>query len=69
MKDFDLQIQTTASDGKETPAEGVRMAKENGVGTIGMTEEDRVGGGGEGVGGGVFGRGWKGCVSRFTMLP
>lgn len=41
---IDLQIQTTASDGKHTPAECVRMAKENGVHTIAITDHDTVAG-------------------------
>ena len=44
LNDFDLQIQTTASDGKHTPAECVRMAKENGVRTIAITDHDTVAG-------------------------
>ena len=42
MYDFDLQIQTTASDGKHTPTECVRMAKENGCRTIAITDHDTV---------------------------
>lgn len=41
---LDLQIQTTASDGKHTPAECVRMARENGVRTIAITDHDTVAG-------------------------
>lgn len=41
---FDLQIQSTASDGKHTPAEIVGMAQELGVGVIAMTDHDTVGG-------------------------
>ncbi|RJQ37233.1 PHP domain-containing protein [Candidatus Parcubacteria bacterium] len=41
---FDFQIQTTASDGKHTPAECVRMAHENGVGVIAITDHDTVAG-------------------------
>lgn len=41
---FDLQIQTTASDGKHTPAECVRMAKENGLTTVAITDHDTVAG-------------------------
>lgn len=44
MNQLDLQIQTTASDGKHTPAECVRMAKENGVRTIAITDHDTVAG-------------------------
>lgn len=41
---IDLQIQTTASDGKHTPAECVAMAKQNGVHTIAITDHDTVAG-------------------------
>ncbi len=41
---IDLQIQTTTSDGKHTPAECVRMAKANGVHTIAITDHDTVAG-------------------------
>lgn len=44
MNDFDFQIQTTASDGKHTPAECVRMAKKNGVRIIAITDHDTVAG-------------------------
>lgn len=44
MNTFDLQIQSTASDGKHTPAEIVRMAAERGVMTIAMTDHDTVAG-------------------------
>ncbi len=41
---FDLQIQSTASDGKHTPRECVEMAKTNGLHTIAITDHDTVGG-------------------------
>ncbi len=41
---IDLQIQTTASDGVHSPAECVRMAKQNGVHTIAITDHDTVAG-------------------------
>jgi hypothetical protein len=41
---FDLQIQSIASDGKHTPSEVVEMAKEEGVGTIALTDHDTVAG-------------------------
>lgn len=41
---IDLQIQTTASDGKHAPAECVRMAHANGVHTVAITDHDTVGG-------------------------
>src|SRR3989344_3621954 len=44
MNALDLQIQTTVSDGKHTPTECVRMAKENGVHTIVITDHDTVAG-------------------------
>lgn len=44
MNTFDLQIQTTASDGKHTPAECVKMATTNGVATIAITDHDTVAG-------------------------
>ena len=44
MNLIDLQIQTTASDGKHTPAECVAMAKQNGVHTIAITDHDTVAG-------------------------
>ena len=49
LNPFDLQIQTTASDGKHTPTECVRMAKENGVTTIAITDHDTIGGVAEAV--------------------
>ncbi|MBI4224825.1 MAG: PHP domain-containing protein [Candidatus Sungbacteria bacterium] len=49
MNTFDLQIQSTASDGKHTPAEIVRMAAERGVVTIAMTDHDTVAGVAEAV--------------------
>ena len=44
MNTFDLQIQSTASDGKHTPADIVAMAKELNLGVIAMTDHDTVGG-------------------------
>lgn len=44
MNPFDLQIQTTASDGKHSPRECVKMAQENGVLTIAITDHDTVAG-------------------------
>ncbi|MBI3442979.1 MAG: PHP domain-containing protein [Candidatus Sungbacteria bacterium] len=44
MNAFDLQIQSTASDGKHTPAEIVRMAAERRVMTIAITDHDTVAG-------------------------
>lgn len=41
---IDLQIQTTASDGKHAPAECVAMAHANGVHTIAITDHDTVAG-------------------------
>ena len=46
---IDLQVQTTASDGKHTPAECVQMAKEKGVAILAITDHDTVGGVGEAV--------------------
>ncbi|TSD02791.1 MAG: hypothetical protein Greene071436_391, partial [Parcubacteria group bacterium Greene0714_36] len=42
MQAFDLQIQSTASDGKHTPAEIVAMARELGIAVIAMTDHDTV---------------------------
>src|SRR3989344_4422091 len=44
MNDFDFQIQTTASDGKLSAAECVRMARKNGVRTIAINDHDTVAG-------------------------
>jgi len=44
MNTFDLQIQSTASDGKHTPAEIVAMAQELNLAVIAMTDHDTVGG-------------------------
>ena len=49
MNTFDLQIQSTASDGTHTPAEIVAMAKERGVITIALTDHDTVAGVGEAI--------------------
>lgn len=47
MNTFDLQIQSTASDGKLSPRELVRLAKERGLLTIAITDHDTIDGGGE----------------------
>lgn len=44
MNAFDLQIQSTASDGKHTPAEIVGMAHELGLKVIVLTDHDTVAG-------------------------
>lgn len=44
MNTFDLQIQSTASDGKHTPRDLVEMAKRGGVGIISITDHDTVAG-------------------------
>ncbi len=44
MNTFDLQIQSTASDGKHTPRDLVVMAKRDGVGIISITDHDTVAG-------------------------
>ncbi|MDP3772590.1 MAG: PHP domain-containing protein [bacterium] len=44
MNSIDLQIQSTASDGKIEPRELVRMAKERGLAVISITDHDTVGG-------------------------
>ncbi|MDP3779261.1 MAG: PHP domain-containing protein [bacterium] len=44
MNTFDLQIQTTASDGTHTPADIIIMAKENNLSVIAITDHDTVGG-------------------------
>ena len=49
MNPFDLQIQTTASDGKHSPRECVKMAKENGVLAVAITDHDTVAGVAEAV--------------------
>lgn len=50
---FDLQIQSTASDGKHTPAEIVGMARDLGIAVIAMTDHDTIGGVGEALGAGA----------------
>lgn len=53
---FDLQIQSTASDGKHSPRDLVKMAKELGLQTIAITDHDTVGGIAEALmAGGEFG--------------
>jgi|GEM_PF-118414 len=44
MNTIDLQIQSTASDGKHTPANIVAMASERSLAVIAMTDHDTVGG-------------------------
>lgn len=44
MNAIDLQIQSTASDGKETPGDLVRLAKEQGLKVISITDHDTVAG-------------------------
>ena len=44
MNTFDLQIQSTASDGKHTPAGIVGMAREQGLTVIALTDHDTVAG-------------------------
>lgn len=44
MNTFDLQIQSTASDGKHAPADIVRMAKDLGISPIAITDHDTVAG-------------------------
>ena len=41
---FDLQIQSTASDGKHSPREILAMAKQEGLELIALTDHDTVGG-------------------------
>lgn len=49
MNKIDLQIQTTASDGKHTPSEVAQMARELGLEVIAITDHDSVGGVREGM--------------------
>lgn len=44
MNTFDLQIQSTASDGKHSPRECVQMAKDQGLQVIAITDHDTVAG-------------------------
>lgn len=44
MNPFDLHIHTTASDGRHSPAECVKIARMNGVGTIAITDHDTAAG-------------------------
>jgi len=46
---IDYQIQTTASDGKYSPRECVKMAKENGLISVAITDHDTVDGVAEGL--------------------
>lgn len=50
---FDLQIQSTASDGKHTPAEIVGMARDLGLPVIALTDHDTVTGVDEAMAAGV----------------
>lgn len=49
MNTFDLQIQSTASDGKHAPAEIAGMARRRGLGIIAITDHDTVAGVEEGI--------------------
>lgn len=49
LNSFDLQIQSTASDGRHTPREIVAMAKTQGVLVIALTDHDTVSGVAEAV--------------------
>ena len=42
MREIDLHVHTTASDGTETPREVVKHAKENGIKAIAITDHDTV---------------------------
>ncbi len=44
MNTFDLQIQTTASDGKHTPADIIVMAEGSGLSVVAITDHDTIGG-------------------------
>ncbi|MDP3710812.1 MAG: PHP domain-containing protein [bacterium] len=44
MNTFDLQVHSTASDGRHSPTDVVKMAKEKGVWTIALTDHDAVDG-------------------------
>lgn len=44
MNTFDLQIQSTASDGKHTPREIVQMARDGKLGVIALTDHDTIDG-------------------------
>lgn len=44
MNIFDLQIQSTASDGKHSPRQLVEMAQEQGLRVIAITDHDTIGG-------------------------
>lgn len=56
LNTIDLQIQTTASDGKHTPRECVKMAAERGLRVIAITDHDTVSGVSEALeAGGEFG--------------
>lgn len=50
---FDLQIQSTASDGTHTPADIVAMAQERGIAVIALTDHDTVGGAAEALSAGA----------------
>lgn len=53
MNPFDLQVHTTASDGKHSPSECVRIAKENGCSVIAITDHDSVAGVAEAIAAGT----------------
>ena len=42
MREIDLHVHTTASDGTETPRELVELAKRKGLRTIAITDHDTV---------------------------
>lgn len=44
MNSFDLQVHSTSSDGRHSPTDVVRMAKEKGVWTIALTDHDAMDG-------------------------
>ena len=52
MNTIDLQIQSTASDGKHTPRKIVGMARDLGLAAIALTDHDTVAGIGEALGAG-----------------
>jgi len=52
MNTIDLQIQTTASDGKHSPREVIQMSKEQGLSVIAITDHDTIDGISEAVGAG-----------------
>ncbi len=44
MNSFDLQVHSTVSDGRDTPADVVAMARDSGVKVLSLTDHDAVGG-------------------------